>query len=468
MDKEKREARLAQMKRSQQSRQKIQEEEARRKASRGKSSAGGIDYGSIAYVALEHGNDTIVRITSNDYNQVFVGNSIEIERTDPSDAYPFEYSLIRTDSGQWMHCTGPKRKTALDRSWILREVYKLITEYEWDSVANKKVFKYEMKYPELFNRVTKNGMSPSAKGYAFNKGWFPSSFVALNVIDRMDKAYHQEHKKTKLIAYNMSTGAEGKKYPKAGLHLSTYEKILLKDIQARWGDWLDYDVILQSFPDDPYYKILHGDLDQHHLIDSQNSKFIVKGFLTDEEEQYEQWDLEKVHPVTRYSLIQRNLGIFFDQVDKIFKTTFVDKLETLVKEEKEKRGTSSDEQESAVSMVVDQEVPRRVAPQETRSLTEEDFKKLTEGAFHPVGHALEGQRYAGLTSLTLAEKAMIIGIKPDGQFIYSEKNIHGEKTVLSDWGPNEDSFMFRAPNCFEYCPFYGEKFSEVAIGDSEE
>ncbi len=431
----------------------LADRKAKKLADADRKNSGGFTYAETNWTALngsDSGIDKVVR---------FVGN-FPTTREEPTDAKTVSFSKIKSDSNKYFYCRWPSKEE--NPGWILHRVFDRVMEYEWDSVKEERNYLLRETSPRVFQRVNKNGDE-----HKFAQGWKPKQVLLANVIDRADIAWHKENKKTKLLSKSAFEIKESIGY-EFGVPNYLYE-VIFDDVVEYYGHWENYDVALRRSKDKPWYHAFHGEGDLIKISAASKDQ-IVKGNLTEEELSWERQDLDEISKITTYAKIKRNLGVFFQEVDKTFSSNFFDELCELAEKEKEEFKALKEKEtpEAAPESKPSEPIPeatkpkeeppappvaRRAAPAEKSEADELgeiiDFDGLTSGTYN-------GTKYLGIEKLRDSEKKMIHAVNDDGSFTYL---VNGKllRTTADGLLPEEKS-KFLSPDCFAVCPKTGLTF----------
>ena len=461
-------------------------EEAARKAGGGNFS----NYPELPWTALAIDQEKVIRLR---------GGPVVEERL-PTDCKQVFSTYILGDDDKSFRVIAPNPKERKD--WILHKISKLVLSYDWDpdSVGENgrkgvRHYHYAKTNPDIFNRVAKNN-KPDNK---FEKGWAFTESVVWNVIDRSAYDWHKENKKCRLLSKKAGApNKDGKVWFDLGVPMTVYNSIL-DDILCTDGntDWETYDIVIRKLAADPWYKVYHG-LDDTKRISEASRALVKAGALTEEEKSWELFDLDKLFQITSYKRIKSNLGIFIQQVDKVFGKHFYDELSELVElEERDKAEKAAKEKpaerptlaKSAPSAAQPAEkVPTQPAasvnypgedidevPTEEPTLVPEEPVKARP-SFAPVKAAgvtnpnsrmtaekwkgledgtLTGNVYKGVSLMTAEEKALVIDVDMNtGMFIWDERA--GELYEGA-------SSKFPSPGCVHVDPWDGSIFPESSV-----
>lgn len=408
------------------------------------------EYEDIAYLALAEDSDKVFRMLG----------APPTMRTNEFDPKIVLYSYVRSDTGSNSRIIWPSKED--NATWILWKIFDLVLKHKWDNTKNERIYTYKDSHPDIFMRVFKNGR-PDVK---FEGGWKPKEVVMANVIDRHDLEWHKENKHTKLLSKKASKMDGDSWWFEPGIPYYTF-KIIWDDVVEYNGDWENYDMALRKISDNPFYKAFHGINDLKKIQESSRS-FIYDGPLTDEEKLYARYDIDKLFKVTSYQKIHRSLGVFIQQVDAAFKTSFYKELESLVEKEKleydqnnptkedvEENSPSPEEQATEPAVAASTSPPKRAAAALRKPLSEQkkiatvNWEGLADGTFN-------GMVYEGVPKMTEEEKAMVVSVNEDGSFKYVDEY---EGNVLQLFEFEQSGFL--SPQEFHVDPLSGIEFADA-------
>ncbi len=414
------------------------------------------DYKGVVYTSLPTNGNKILRL---------LGNPLAM-RSKPTDPKMSLISMIQADNGKKFRCIWPEKET--NGSWILWRIFDTVMDSTWIKTSDGKsarMYLNEKTHPECFNRVAKNNSDNK-----FERGWYPPTFININVIDREDKEYHVENKHSKLISKRASEiGDTGNFWYDPGIPKTAYNAIW-DDVVEYSGIWDNYDIALRKETESPWYKAYHG-LDDRKKLTPEEFAFVVDGPLTEEEKAYELYDLDTMFQVTSYTKIKLKLGEFIKKVDVDFKKNFSAELDALVEKEKDEYAARKE----AIADATPEEVK---APEEAKTeapkapvkerptasptpapvkqravakpVEEEavtiDWDALADGSFN-------GKKYEGVPKMTDDEKSMVLSVNEDGSFEYIKTYKGTELDLLNN--PHSD---FISPDTFHIDPLNGEEF----------
>ena len=338
------------------------------------------DYETLPYVGLEIDEPKVIRL---------LGDPIEF-RTKGSDPKTILQSKIVDDKGKLQTI-----RWSQDKKWLLWRVYDKVMEYSWDKEApnpkdrtkkGAKVFKHDLTHPELFQRVKWNDKPDNP----YEKGWYPTSSVLFNVIDREDYQWHLDNKSFKLIAKKLTPKKDDESvlFAEPGIPSGTYNNIL-ECLSENNVHWEDADIAIKKLDELPWYKIYAAKeaYKIEKFLNSRGLKMSDKP-LTEEELSWKTYDFD-THPafqVSSYTKILNNLGDFIKKVDVAFKTHFYEELQDLSAKEKEEwaKNRENEPEEDTSDYVPEEkpvekaEAPKRERPRPAPAPKAENEDKFSE------------------------------------------------------------------------------------------
>ena len=277
----------------------------------------------------------------------------------------------------------------------------------------------------------------------------------MNVIDRTLMEHHIKEKQTVLISKKVSTTSQGKFWYDPGLPYTAYNEIW-EEIVSNYGDWENYDIVIMKASEQPFYRVYHG-VDEFKKFSGKTKEFdgtylsYAEKPLTDEEKNWERYDIDKLFPITSYTRILSKLGIFINQVDQIFNTKYHEELSDLASQEKEERKQNKEETKSTPvsdnvlktnDFTTEEEVETFISTEaadkagdvfndvkdDVKEDVKEEVKEETPTRTRKAKATVEkteinwdelGESLEGIKSMTNAEKVMVHNYDSDkGTFIY--------------------------------------------------
>lgn len=314
----------------------------------------------IKYVGLSKEHPTIVR---------FVGNFVEEDplahRKNPSDMKFMHISKIKDDTGKVFYLYLPLRGDDPSQDHIMWRIIDMVFKKEWikdpATGKNKSVDVNKIVNPNdprsadraaCYELVAKGGYT-EADGkwpYLYARGWKGPEMLLINVIDRRDD-WCKTNKHTKLISksVNKSVNADGKEveYAEFGVPAFGFFGPLVQLRKNFKQSWENYDIVITKTGEklDTVTNMFNGTaftseaalragLDKSIGISADEYKYISQApALTDEELNYQRYDLDENFKVTSYRTLKKKLFKSIQKIDLAFDSHFADELTKLEEEE---------------------------------------------------------------------------------------------------------------------------------------
>jgi len=388
-----------------------------------------------------------------EYSQFrILGNPLHVRLDDPYSPKKINYSMILGDDQKLFRCIWPDPVEHSD--WILWRVFNKVMAYTYDKASNSRIFHNKEKCPSIFNRVFKNDKVENN----FEKGWKPTTYVVMNVIDRKHYLEHQASKKTFVLSKKVS---EDGMWSDPGVPPLLYNLIYDEIVQFN-GDFQNYDIVATKLGADPWYKVYHPVDDKKKFISSfpDFKEDVAIRPLTEEELSWKRWNLDSAFQITSYSKIYKKLKLFISQIDETFKVSYLKDLEAFAEEEKKTSGNVSDDDEPAlpkelkkekesvarVNLVDEEDIENSLSIPEVDESKPQDVRPRQP----KVEINLDSTKYLGFSALSVENKSMIVGEQGD-ELIYKEEAGTLYKCSI-------ESCRFKAPESFSHCPKCGIAF----------
>ena len=338
--------------------QALAEAEANRTSSSGNNNQ--ITYADQKWVGLEQGKYHIMRIVGNPPESMTPGF-----KAADTDAHEIYYSEIKADDGKKFQLRLPVRGDLPEKDHLMWRIIDKVLTVTW--VNKVKTYKYQDKFPDIFNKVKFGGWDSSnpaeAKNHQYSKGWTGQKIVLMNVIDREDN-WCAENKHTKLLARQITT----KQYPDGTIAEFVAKGIpsygflnKLGGLVANYKTWENYDIGVKrtGIKTEPYQIInatafVNGKIPE---IPQDKIPLVNLGPLTDEEKAYERYNIAKLFGPVTYAKIDTKLGASIKLIDACLGTNFYNELQTLKAEEAAKWEAEKAEKEAESAVA-----PAQVAP----------------------------------------------------------------------------------------------------------
>jgi hypothetical protein len=386
--------------------QKTREERAKEKVrqEQRKNSYVNQDYEEKIYTAFETNVPVVGRL---------LGEPLIVRSLPTSPKHVIHSPMVLDDSGKWCKITWSD-----DKNWFLYKVYNTVMSYNWNVEKRRREYLHQETHPEIFNRVAYNNKPKNN----LEKGMAPQNYIVGNWIDRHDMEWHREHKHTKLISKKRTVSKDNKEFFEIGFPTTVYEQ-LMDDIVEHMGLFMDYDIIVTKLDKDPWYKIYHPEL---HAIQLKHEDFSgIAGLyncepLTEEEEGWEMYDLDKLFPVSSYYKIFTRLGNMVKMVDASFNKSFYTELEKLVELEAKEREKLKAEQVQNTPAPAPKPKPKPTPTSTSNTVEVEQPVKFTTRRVRSEATKAEDNTvvdydslialgFEGIAKLSDAERSVIVG-----------------------------------------------------------
>lgn len=412
--------------------QALADAEANRASSSGNNNQ--ITYEEQKWVGLDQGKYHIMRIVGNPPESMTPGF-----KAADTDAHEIYYSEIKADDGKKFQLRLPVRGDLPEKDHLMWRIIDKVLTVTWTNKV--KSYKYQDKFPDIFNKVKFGGWDSSnpaeAKNHQYSKGWSGQKIVLMNVIDREDN-WCAENKHTKLLARQIST----KQYPDGTVAEFVSKGIpsygflnKLGGLVANYKTWENYDIGVKrtGIKTEPYQIInatafVNGKIPE---IPQDKIPLVNLNPLTDEEKAYERYNIAKLFGPVTYAKIDAKLGASIKLIDACLGTNFYTELQTLKAEEAAKWEAEKAEKEAESATAPAQVAPvtvtasitdpvygigNRTAPVNQTPIPEAASATTARRTAVPAAPAIDTSLLKGYEYLTPEQKAEIVSItkKADG------------------------------------------------------
>jgi hypothetical protein len=362
-----------------------QEQEEKQKEAKKKKTSVGADYEQLEWEGLVDGKDVVFRI---------IGNPISLRENTYDPERVFFSKIVRDDGKGYCHIIWKKDENGeLDNEWIFKRLYDKVMESKWvkyaDGVKNEKGYNGE--YRKLFEDTPsyKRIDTNSKKDDKYPPRFYPAQRVLMNIISRMDD-WCKENKHTKLLSSKSvpfkPKDGEVFYFTDFGFPNQVYENILKNVIQFR-KNW-NLDVVVQKDAGNKSYIV--RDIQEDKILESTKA-LGNNAPLTEEECQYECYNIDKISKHASYTKLKKQLVGLFKQASIDTGYPFDEELNALADAEQQEREEATEDvapdatEESNVSAPVakapesvEQAPRKRTAPEEKSVPVEQtkDFSKI--------------------------------------------------------------------------------------------
>ena len=382
-----------------------------------------VTYEEQKWVGLDQGKYHIMRIVGNPPESMTPGF-----KAADTDAHEIYYSEIKADDGKKFQLRLPVRGDLPEKDHLMWRIIDKVLTVTWTNKV--KSYKYQDKFPDIFNKVKFGGWDSSnpaeAKNHQYSKGWSGQKIVLMNVIDREDN-WCAENKHTKLLARQITT----KQYPDGTVAEFVSKGIpsygflnKLGGLVANYKTWENYDIGVKrtGIKTEPYQIInatafVNGKIPE---IPQDKIPLVNLGPLTDEEKAYERYNIAKLFGPVTYAKIDAKLGASIKLIDACLGTNFYNELQTLKAEEAAKWEAEKAEKEAESAVVPAQAAPAVV----TASITDPVYgigNRASPAAQAPISEAAPAPAPAARRAVAPATSAIDISLLKGYDYLTPEQ-----------------------------------------------
>jgi hypothetical protein len=420
-----------------------QEEKAR------SSSSGGFqtNYEEIKWTGLESQKMKIVRALGGVPDQ-----SPEIK----TDARTVQVAWINGDNGKRFRSILPPRNGGKDH--LMWRVISRVKEVAY--VNRKRVYVNEEKHKEIFDLVVHNGLKEGDPKRRFNRGWEGRHVIVMNVLDREQMDWHRENKHAMLLSRNINEGNNGALFIDEGVPVYGFYNQIATTLFANYGSWEKYDMgIMRTSQQQTPYRIINatayaaGNIPE---LPAALKPVVSLDPLTEEEMNWERYDLAKIFGTTSYTKYYNRLKVGIQTIDARLGTKFFQELEYEVEREKKEReaqqeasGETTDTPAEPAKSVVVPEMPKQEEAAAVRTR-----EAVSAPAAIPPGITPETiGLLKGYNSISDEQRAMIIDAKVSNGKIVDISYDTDEPLVACP------DCKVASPESFTACPACGLDFA---------
>ena len=258
--------------------------------------------------------------------------------------------------GKWINYT----EKDIDGEKIIQSSDGTIINTKTESRNNKGYYLHTHKDTKVYFELTA-GNKQNKEMFPVKVNNFPARKVVMNVIDRMDD-WCKVNKKTKLLMSKItpfhSQDDEGQPFVRhfmdTGIPLSLYDMIF-DQLQANGS--LDVDLVITKDKDlRANYKVHDVNEEAPRYITEESKKLGNANPLTEEENNYEKFNLDKRYAPSSYREIKIAFFHLFKLCDAELGTNFTEELLALVEKEKAEKGDNVQETNNEQAQLFDSNV----------------------------------------------------------------------------------------------------------------
>ena len=448
------------------------------------------DFDPIKFCAAPAGGYAVVR---------FIG-SLPKEETDPNKGYTsVERNLakVKDDKGAEMYLYLPTREQNPDH--IMWKIIDTVNHKEWKN--GTATFPVQTEHPEIWAIIKKGGYKPEDdkpgskfKPYGWASGWAGKQTFFGNCIDRLDD-WCKENKHTKIFSKNVTRKEyddqenPGQKvvreYADRGISSAGFLEPMY-DLSYKYKlSWDKFDTyVIRTGQKSPAYKLQNASKqkEKNDIVELEGisekdwERVSTAPGLTEEEKNYETYNIQKLFAVTSYNKILSRLGNQIRTIDAALNTNFAAELTSLAEAEKAEKDREAEMKKEFEA----QEAAKTEAPAESAPVAEEkpaeapsfDTMKEVEAPARrrmttdPVASdtkpGLTPEKIAllkGYEKLTDEEKSLILDvIVEDGKLkdiVYADSV---KSTLMACETDDGKGCGYMSPSSFHYCPACGAKY----------
>lgn len=308
------------------------------------------EYETIKWCALGEGKKNtpkVIRVMGGPPNS----------RLDAYTARTVTISWIVGDDGKKFKVVKPS--LAQDPNYFLNRIINKVQAFTW--VDRVKVYTVKVKDPELFNKIDKNGLEETDPRFKIERGWKGKEVLIMNVIDRTRMAWHEENKHSMLLAKGISVRPDGSEIADEGVSAFGVSS-RLNHLFASYGSWEKYDIaVSKTGKMDTPYIVLNASNSPMEVDKSLREYISKEPSLTDEEQSWERYDLDKLFGYTTATKVFNRLRDTLKRIDSSLGTSFYEEVQELSEKEKkiweEKYKTEGEEVDVSSSEDTEDEDP---------------------------------------------------------------------------------------------------------------
>lgn len=190
---------------------------------------------------------------------------------------------------------------------------------------------YGMTLKQVFWKVFKSGADPNGQFYKTQKSWRGQTIYVANVIDRLDYAWHQQNKKTKLLMRKVTLKDGQLRHRELSFYAVGSG---LKELSDTHGTKLNYDVLIWPGAEakDKYNlknvtklkQVGYWDEVAKIITEEDKAKISAENGLTDEEKTWDCIDISKHYHFTTARVILEHFGKTIKAFDMMVGSNFFD------------------------------------------------------------------------------------------------------------------------------------------------
>lgn len=294
------------------------------------------EYEEVGYAGCDQGYYKIVRLLG-----APIGAESQGYKRKPTDPKEVLMCEVKDDKGKRFTIKMPLRAERASDNHILIRMYDKVMEKA--RINGVTVYVNKDKHPEAFELISKGGFKPEdGKTYQFSGGLKGDKLSIYNCIDRSDD-WCKNNKHSKILCRSVNVDDQGRIWAKPGIKsFGSVNKIA--ELLGKYGSFMKYDLAFERTgqKENPWNIKNASRLKEAGMLEDLanmdgtevDANQIVIGPLSDEEKNYELYDLDKFFGPTSYTKIYNRIPSFFKIVDAAFGTHYEDEIRSLSEKEK--------------------------------------------------------------------------------------------------------------------------------------
>lgn len=390
----------------------------------------------------------------------------------PYDMHEIHTTEVKDDDGKIMKMNLPTRADSAEENhvmWRLIDAVMRVSYIKDGTGKTTKVYENEIKHPEIFAKVAKAGFDPEKdkNKYQWTKGMMGQRVLIANAIVRSMSDWHKKNNHTVLLSKSVTLSQDGTR-EFANVGVPSYGFLdPIGEVVSKYGSLEKIDLgITRTAQMNSPYKIINAsrmaEKDMMEELDG-SGKLVIVGPLTEEELNYDRYDIGKLFKPTSYSKLKRRLGKTIKAIDAALRTNYYDEIAKLAEEEEKERQAlkAAEAEAAAVAPAAQAEAP---AAQAEAPKVQESAPAAPAAA--PVRTRAPAQviqkddgKFASLTgwnNLSDEMKAKVLDVETDATGKVT--NILYDTQDPTDFEVGCPKCGIGAPQSFSHCPNCNEAF----------
>lgn len=444
---------------------KVAEEQAETAARKANGGFTPPDYEDVKWAGLPEKKMEIVRLLGRPPR----GNA----KPGPYDMHEIHTTEVKDDDGKIMKLNLPVRADTPEENhvmWRLIDAVMRVSYIKDGTGKSTKVYENEIKHPDIFAKVAKAGFDPEKdkNKYQWTKGMMGQRVLIANALVRSLSEWHKKNNHTVLLSKRVTLSQDGtREFADVGVPSFGFIEPV-GEIVGKYGSLEKIDLgITRTAQMNSPYKIINAsrmaEKDMMEELDG-SGKLVVVGPLTEEELNYDRYDIGKLFKPTSYSKLKKRLGKTIKAVDAALRTNYYDEIAKLAdEEEKERAANQAANQAAAPAAANAAPAAPAAAPkvQESAPAPQQSAPPVRTRAPAPAPQVTvkDDGKFASLpgwNSLSDEMKAKVIDVEVDDAGKVT--NILYDTSDPADFEVGCPKCGIGAPQSFSHCPACNEAF----------